>query len=201
MDYSLKYQERNQGAHKFIMWLAIASSCMIFAGFTSAFLVRKGAGGAWTGFDISSVFSISTFIILFSSATMLVAHIANKKGNLGFASFALFLTFACGLLFCYFQYTGWVYLTNQGFYPAGNPNPSPQFLFVIVIIHAIHVLSGMLFLLIASVKSFMLLKSDKQLVVNPNSNVLQVRTDLLSMYWHFMGILWLYLFGFLYFFL
>jgi cytochrome c oxidase subunit 3 len=181
------------------MWLFIVSSCMIFAGFTSAFLVRKGAGGAWTGFDISAAFSLPTFIILFSSVTMAAAHIANKKGNITFSAFALFLTFVCGILFCFFQFNGWMLLINQGFYPSGNPNPAPQFLFVIVVFHALHVLSGMIFLLIACVRSLVLLRKKPE--ISGSANVLAVRTDLLSMYWHFMGALWLYLFGFLYFFL
>ncbi|QQR98529.1 MAG: heme-copper oxidase subunit III [Sphingobacteriales bacterium] len=204
MSLTLKYQEKNQGAHKFTMWLFIVSSCMVFAGFTSAFLVRKGAGGAWTGFSLPNEFNISTFIILFSSICLLVADISNKKGNKILMSFTLLLTIICGVLFCYFQYNGWMILSNQGFYPAGNPNPAPQFLFVIVLMHALHVLTGLVFLTVAFVRSLIALrkiKSDEVLekIELSEKGVLSIRTDLLSLFWHFMGILWLYLFGFLYF--
>jgi len=201
MSYATRYEERSQNAHRFSMWLAIVSSCMVFAGFTSAFLVRRGAGGNWAGFDIATVFSLSTFIIIFSSAMMIVAHIANKKGNLSMTTLGLGITLLCGLLFCIFQYNGWVKLVNQGFYPSGNPNPAPQFLFVIVIVHALHVLSGLVFMAIAFGRSLKLLKQKDILEQYNSDKILLIRTDLLGMYWHFMGILWLYLFGFLYFFL
>lgn len=204
MDTTVKYQTQNQGAHKFTMWLFIVSSCMVFAGFTSAFLVRKGAGGAWTGFALPNDFNISTFIILFSSACLVVAHLSNKKGQKLLTTFTLLLTIICGLLFCYFQYSGWMLLSSQGFYPSGNPNPAPQFLFVIVIVHVAHVISGLLFMFIAFFKSLWLLKktNSNNLIIQleqKNNTILNIRTDLLSLYWHFMGLLWLYLFIFMYF--
>jgi cytochrome c oxidase subunit 3 len=204
MGTSIKYQQQNQGAHKFTMWLFIVSSCMVFAGFTSAFLVRKGAGGAWTGFALPSAFNISTFIILFSSVCLMVAHLSNKKGHKLLTSFCLLLTIVCGILFCLFQFNGWNLLSAQGFYPAGNPNPAPQFLFVIVLMHALHVLSGLIFLSIAFIRSLFALRRLKsnnviQNLESEEKRVLNIRTDLLSLYWHFMGFLWLYLFVFLYF--
>ena len=85
-----------------------------------------------------------------------------------------------------------------------NPNPAPQFLFIIVLMHALHVLTGLLFLTVAFIRSIIALrnlKSDEVLekIELSEKGVLSIRTDLLSLYWHFMGILWLYLFGFLYF--
>lgn len=204
MDLSVKYKQQNQGAHKFTMWLLIVSSSMVFAGFTSAFLVRKGAGGAWTGFALPNNFNISTFIILFSSACLVVAHMANKKNQKLLTSFALLITFICGLLFCIYQYKGWSLLSVQGFYPSGNPNPAPQYFFVIVLMHALHVLSGLLFMLIAFVRSlFQLRVVESKIVIyqleQAENGILNIRTDLLSLYWHFMGVLWLYLFLFMYF--
>lgn len=197
---TLKYKERSQGAHKFTMWLFVASISMIFAGLTSAMLVRRSAGGAWTGADVGHVFALSTVFIIFSSVTMWVAHEANKKGNLKFTAFALFLTLVCGFLFCFFQFNGWMKLIGQGFYPSGNPNPAPQYLFVIVLVHVLHVVSGVVFLFLSSLKSLSLLNK-KQLTITTDFKYMAVRTDLLSIYWHFIGILWLYLFGFLYFFM
>jgi cytochrome c oxidase subunit 3 len=204
MGTSIKYQQQNQGAHKFTMWLFIVSSCMVFAGFTSAFLVRKGAGGAWTGFALPSAFNISTFIILFSSVCLMVAHLSNKK-NINYLHHWLpIINYRLWNPFLFFQFNGWNLLSAQGFYPAGNPNPAPQFLFVIVLMHALHVLSGLIFLSIAFIRSLFALRRLKsnnviQNLESSEKGVLNIRTDLLSLYWHFMGFLWLYLFVFLYF--
>lgn len=64
---------------------------MIFRRVTSAFLVRKGGGGAWTNFDIPAIFKVSTLLILLSSVFLQVAHIANKKQHKLMTTVGLFL--------------------------------------------------------------------------------------------------------------
>lgn len=184
------------------MWLFIVTTSMIFAGFTSAFLVRKGAGGAWTAFDIPSIFKVSTFLILLSSVFLQVAHIANKKQHKLLTSVALFFTFILGILFCYFQILGWEKLNNTGIYLSFNPNPAGPYFLVITFMHALHVAFGILFLGIAFAYSVILLRrTDSKEILNDielsNKGMLKIRTDLLTMFWHFMGILWVYLYIFL----
>lgn len=184
------------------MWLFIVTTSMVFAGFTSAFLVRKGAGGAWTPFAIPSIFQISTLLILLSSVFLQVAHIANKKQHKVLTSVGLFFTFILGLLFCYFQVQGWKELTEIGIYLSYNPNPAGPFFYVITFIHAVHVAVGILFLAYAFIYSLVLLrrpKSDEVLnnIEHSEKGMLKVRTDLLAQFWHFMGILWVYLYFFL----
>ena len=139
MAVAAKYKNNNQGAQRFTMWLFLVTIAMIFAGFTSAFLVRKGAGGAWTHFDIPGIFKVSTFLILLSSVFLQVAHVANKKQHREMTSVGLFFTFVLGLLFCYFQFQGWKQLTDMGIYLSFNPNPAGPFFYVITFIHALHV--------------------------------------------------------------
>ncbi|MBK6275279.1 MAG: hypothetical protein IPF58_11580 [Saprospirales bacterium] len=82
MSLSVTYNKTkfgNQGAQRFTMWMAIVSIMMTFGGFTSAFIVRKGAGGAWSSFTMPSIFNVSTLMILLSSMSLIVAHISNKK--------------------------------------------------------------------------------------------------------------------------
>ncbi|MFN8284686.1 MAG: cytochrome c oxidase subunit 3 [Chitinophagales bacterium] len=193
----------NQGAQRFTMWLSIVSIMMTFGGFTSAFIVRKGAGGAWTAFTMPAIFNVSTLMILLSSATLIVAHISNKKGNKIMTAIGLLTTLILGILFCVFQVTGWTQLTNQGVYLAFNPNPAGPFFYVITAFHALHVIGGLLFMLIATIRSFLKLRQQtgNEIITeleNSEKGKFTIRTDLLSMYWHFMGLLWLYLFIFLY---
>ncbi|MFN8260214.1 MAG: hypothetical protein U0X41_04655 [Chitinophagales bacterium] len=202
MSTSLKYKINNQGAHRFTMYLFIVTTSMIFAGFTSAFLVRKGVGGAWTSFGIPGVFKVSTLLILLSSVFLQAAHIANKKQHKLMTSVGLFFTLILGVLFCYFQIQGWKELNDAGVYLSFNPNPAAPFFLVITFMHALHVSVGIIFLLVAFIHSAILLKrasSAKILeeIETTEKGILNIRTDLLTLFWHFMGILWVYLFFFL----
>lgn len=202
MATTVKYKVNNQGAHRFTMYLFIVTTSMIFAGFTSAFLVRKGGGGAWTPFDIPAIFKVSTLLILLSSVFLQVSHIANKRQNKLLTSIGLFFTFVLGLLFCYFQIQGWKQLNDAGVYLSFNPNPAGPYFLVITFIHALHVSVAILFLLIAFVHSIVLLRrsgSNEILdeIETTEKGILNIRTDLLTLFWHFMGILWVYLYIFL----
>jgi cytochrome c oxidase subunit 3 len=197
-----KYTTNNQGAHRFTMWLFLVTISMIFAGFTSAFLVRKGAGGAWTSFGIPGIFKVSTFLIVLSSVFLQVSHIANKKQHKLMTTVGLFFTFVLGLLFCYYQVQGWKQLTDLGIYLSFNPNPAGPFFYVITFIHALHVAGGILFLSIAFIHSLVLLRKSASAEIldeieTNQKGILKVRTDLLILYWHFLGFLWLYLYVFL----
>lgn len=196
--YTVTETYNNQKAHRFTMWLGLISICMAFGGLTSAYIVRKGAGN-WVDFSMPVSFYTSTILILISSATMHVAHISNKKGHANMTIFGLLVTIVLGLLFAFYQIQGWQALTNSGIYLDGNPSGS--FFYVITGMHAIHLAGGIFFLFVALLKSFFKFKFKKeaQLVQSPKGNSLKVRTDLLGIYWHFMDILWVYLFIFLFF--
>lgn len=194
--YTIAENYNNQKAHRFTMILAIVSICMAFGGLTSAYIVRKGAGN-WVDFAMPTAFYTSTILILISSATMHVAHISNKKGYVKMTLFSLFITIVLGLMFAFFQLKGWQDLTNTGIYLDGNPSGS--FFYVITGMHAVHLLGGVLFLFFALLYAMWIFVIKKQATTNiENSKALKVRTDLLVMYWHFMDILWIYLFIFLF---
>lgn len=184
------------------MYLFIVTTSMIFAGFTSAFLVRKGGGGAWTPFDIPAIFKVSTLLILLSSVFLQAAHIANKKQHKLMTAVGLFFTLVLGLLFCYYQIQGWKQLNDAGVYLSFNPNPAGPYFLVITFIHALHVSVAILFLFIAFVHSVILLRRSTSIEIldeieTKEKGILNIRTDLLTLFWHFMGILWVYLYFFL----
>ncbi|MBK9328584.1 MAG: hypothetical protein IPM95_04550 [Sphingobacteriales bacterium] len=202
MASTVKYNTNNQGAHRFTMWLFIITTSMIFAGFTSAFLVRKGGGGAWTSFSIPEIFKVSTVLILLSSVFLQAAHMANKKQHKLMTATGLFFTLILGGFFCYFQVQGWQQLNDAGVYLSFNPNPAGPYFLVITFIHALHVAVGLLFLIIAffhAVISLRRTNSNEILskIETSEKGILKIRTDLLTLFWHFMGILWVYLYFFL----
>jgi cytochrome c oxidase subunit 3 len=103
----------------------------------------------------------------------------------------LFITFVLGLVFTYTQYLGWKELTIQGIYFLGKySNASGSFLYLIAVVHLLHLFGGLIALLITLVKS----------IKNRYSAQDYLGIELSAIYWHFLDLLWIYLFLFLYFF-
>jgi cytochrome c oxidase subunit 3 len=176
-------------AAKPLLWIGIVSIVMLFAGLTSAYVVRA-QNGNWQVFELPPILIISTAIIVTSSLTMLLAQRAIKKDNTKLTSIALFLTLVLGLSFFYTQVQGWKELSQQGIYFAGKySNASGSFLIIIAFLHLAHMTGGIIALFVSLTKS--LLKKYSA------SDTLGI--ELTAIYWHFLDILWVYLFLFLYF--
>jgi len=176
-------------AAKPLMWIGIVSIIMLFAGLTSAYVVRA-QNGNWLVFQLPSILIISTCLIITSSLTMFSAQLAIKKNNYKLTTYSLLLTLILGLLFFYTQYQGWKQLTAQGIYFAGKySNASGSFLFIIAFLHLAHMLGGIIALSVSLTKSMLKKYS--------SSDYLGI--ELTAIYWHFLDILWVYLFLFLYF--
>ncbi|GAB3731032.1 cytochrome c oxidase subunit 3 [Spirosoma lituiforme] len=169
---------------KFIMWLFIVSIIMLFAAMTSAYLVRR-AEGNWLEYDIPAVFSYSSVVLAISSITMHWAYVAAKKDNFGSLKTAITITFALGMTFLYMQFQGWVELVNENVFFVGNPAGS--FMYIFTGLHGFHLISGLIVLIFALVAAF------RFRIHGKNLNQLEIAAT----YWHFLDILWLYLFFFL----
>jgi cytochrome c oxidase subunit 3 len=169
---------------KFILWLFIVSILMLFASFTSAYLVRR-AEGNWLEFTVPAIFGYSTVVLVLSSLTMHWAYLAAKKDNFNALRIAISITFALGMVFLYMQFQGWVELVRNNVYFVGNPAGS--FIYVFTGMHAFHLISGLIVLVFALVAAFRLRIHAKSLE----------QVQVASTYWHFLDILWIYLYFFL----
>ena len=169
---------------KFILWLFIVSIIMLFAAMTSAYLVRR-AEGNWLEYDIPSIFTYSSVVLVISSLTMHWAYLAAKKDNFGNLKIAITITFVLGAVFLYMQFQGWVELVNENVFFVGNPAGS--FMYIFTGLHGFHLISGILVLVVALIAAFRLRIHAK------NLNQIEIAAT----YWHFLDILWLYLFFFL----
>ncbi|TDB63666.1 cytochrome c oxidase subunit 3 [Arundinibacter roseus] len=169
---------------KFILWLFIVSIVMLFASQTSAYLVRR-AEGNWLEFEMPAIFSYSTIVLVVSSLSMQWAYYSAKKDNFTNLKIAISITFVLGLAFLWMQFDGWREMVNMKVYFVGNPSGS--FLYVFTGLHAFHLISGLLVLAVAFVSAFRLKIHAKNLR----------RIEICSTYWHFLDILWVYLFFFL----
>jgi cytochrome c oxidase subunit 3 len=188
MDLSVNQNTSRNKIHpyKFALWVGCASLVMMFAALSSAYLVRMAAGN-WLEFSLPDVFKLSTAVIVLSSLTLHGSYVFFKKENKVLYQVLLFVTMVLGILFFVFQYQGWQALKDSGV--PFTLNPSGDFVYVISWLHAAHVLGGMAILAIALLHAFAL-----RFRVTPRR---LLRFELTMTYWHFVDVLWVYLFIFL----
>ena len=168
-----------------LLWIGMGSILMFFAGLTSAYIVRK-AEGNWLDFSIPDSFIFSTITIILSSVLLMLAKKNIKKNNMPF----IFVIggLVLGLTFAVFQINGWNELIQEGVFLTGEgSNVSGSFLYVITLSHLLHLFGGLVVLIFVLVN-----------VLNKKySSSNHFGFDLATTYWHFLGILWVYLFLFL----
>ncbi|HRG60277.1 MAG TPA: heme-copper oxidase subunit III [Bacteroidia bacterium] len=172
---------------KLLLYVSIGSIVMAFAGLTSAYVVTKGSG-AGLNFDLPYVFYYSTAIILFSSLSINMALVAARKNNFSQITLWLVITFVLGLAFMFTQYNAWAELYNNKIYFAGRQsNAAGSFMYVITGLHVAHLIGGLLYLI------GVIIRSTKNQFNSEN----HLKLKLCAIYWHFLDILWIYLFIFL----
>lgn len=175
---------RKVNPQKFAMWFAIGSITLTFAGFTSAYLVRQGQG-MWESFEMPAIFYYSTVAILLSSLTYLLGLKAFKKAQYSNYNAMMLIALALGITFMVLQFMGFKELYAQNI--RINGNVSNSFFFVIAGAHLLHILGGVVALLVVLIRNAVIAKEKRK----------AIGLEILGTYWHFIDILWLYLFVFL----
>lgn len=172
--------------HKFTLWVAMGSIVMMFAGLTSAYIVKKQQSN-WLEFDLPRIFWYSTFVILLSSLTMHLSLKAFKAREKSRYRQLITITALLGLLFIVLQFLGFSNLERRNIPLFGtNSNASTSFLGIITGLHMLHVLGGVVALMVVFVRAY-------RVKVKSYSSV---PLEIVSAYWHFVDILWIYLFIF-----
>lgn len=162
------------------LWIALGSITMLFAAFTSAYIVRS-AGSDWVPLDIPPVLWLNTAVIVLSSITMELARRAFRLWRpVAFRKW-MFATAVLGTLFLAGQVFAWNQLASQGIYLSSHPHSS--FFYVLSGVHAAHLLAGVLSL-------FYVLALATRYRLTPGESASPV---LAATYWHFVGGLWIYL--------
>jgi len=173
-------QRKKIHPHKFTLWVALASIVMMFAGLTSAYVVKRDAAG-WTTFSIPEAFWYSTAALLLSSLTMQIALRSFKEREMLRYRNLLTVTTILGILFMLLQWAGFREIWHTGITFRGSGGG--QFLYVIAGLHLAHVLGGVIALLAMLARSF----------VSKVRSYNSVPVELMATYWHFVDLLWLYL--------
>jgi len=174
---------------KQMMYIAIVSMIMMFAGLTSAYVISMKRED-WVSFELPQALYISTLLILLSSISLLLAKKSIKKDNRSSTTIFLIITLLLGVSFVYFQIEGFNQLREAGLFFVGKGSlVSSSLLVVISFAHIIHVLVGIIVLLV--------------IIYNHLKNKYNANTtlgmDVGAIFWHFVDILWIFLFLFFYF--
>jgi cytochrome c oxidase subunit III len=192
------------------MICAIATICMVFVSLTSALIVRRGLPTFddasrtyfrdWGGVPLPwLLLAINTAILIISSLTMEGARraIARRAALAPVRSIPgvslgeernfpwLGVTVILGLGFLVGQGIAWADLRSRGFFVSTNPDSS--FVYLLTAVHAVHLMGGILVLFWAGITSLLHRAIEGRRIV----------VDVAAWYWHFMAVLWIYVFALL----
>lgn len=169
-----------------LLWIGMISIVMLFAGLTSAVIVRKG-DGVWTSFEIPDVFLYSTIALFLSSLSMIIANWGARRDNQAIVKSGLSVTLALGISFIIMQFEGYEQLVELGiFFTGKEQTASGSFLYIISGLHIAHLIGGIIALIITVINGFLEKYKPKNLL----------GLQLCSIYWHFMDAMWIYLYIF-----
>jgi cytochrome c oxidase subunit III len=174
-------QHKRIHPHKFTLWVAIGSIIMMFAGLTSAYIV-KSSQASWQEIKTPQVFWFSTAAILLSSLTIQMALRSFKQREMNRYRLLMAVTVFLGAAFVVLQCVGFSELWNSGIQFKGVAGAG-QFLYVIFGLHGLHVLGGAIALVVMLIKAFF----------GRTKNYGSTGVEIAAMYWHFVDVLWIYL--------
>ncbi len=186
MDYTQGGEKFKQDrAKKQMLWFGIISLCMTFAGLTSAYIVSMERRDWLENYDFPQALIVSTVLIVISSVTIHLAKIAIIKGSKSQGTLLLLVTLALGIAFVISQFEGFTAFQEQGYYFTGaSSNITTTFLFLIIAVHIAHVIAGFIALI--------------TIIINHLRGRYTINEHLgLSLgvtFWHFLDLLWVFLF-------
>lgn len=173
------------------MWVALAAILMMFTSLSSAYIVRAASANDWRPIAMPRVLLLSTALIVISSLTLETARRKLKRDLTNSYKGWLLLSTLLGFGFLLSQLWAWRQLVRQGIYIVTNPHSS--FFYLLTGTHAVHLLGGLLAL------AFLLVRARNSMANEPSRARHQAVAGAVTLYWHFMDVLWIYLFVLLFF--
>lgn len=185
-------EERKYVIHpaRFSLWLFIVSIILFFGGLTSAYIVSKGIESQkdmWHYFSLPSVLWYNTGVIVISSIMLQVGLWGARRGDFNRTKIGYGLTFLLGALFLVGQVIAWGALDSEGVIWGTGGSNSGNYLYILTAVHGLHIVAGLIFVGVVLL----------QLSRGKYSPGKIVGIENCATFWHFLGLLWLYLFIFL----
>lgn len=182
----IQNKEKREKTFKQMLYFALVSLTMSFAGLTSAYIISRKRED-WVTFDLPQIFYISTILIFISSVAFYFARKSMQVENKTMTSFLLLVSLGLGAAFIYTQYLGYLELTYAGlFFTGEKSNVSSSLFDIVAFAHAVHVLIGIIVILVLLINNF----RGKYSIAD------HLGIKLGEIFWHFLGGLWVFLFLF-----
>ena len=180
-------KSRVDRSKQMMLWFGMISLTMSFLGITSGYIVSKERADWLTDFQIPEAFYISLFIILLSSITFYFAKkyvIAQQKKQ---GMIFLIITFLLGIIFIILQFKGFSEIISSGYFFTGSESTiTTSFIYLVVLLHLTHMLAALISVLVVIYNHY------KQRYTIGNT----VGIEIAATFWHFVDVLWIYLFLF-----
>ncbi|MEJ7557350.1 MAG: cytochrome c oxidase subunit 3 [Pedobacter sp.] len=173
-------------AKKFVIWLFVVSSTIMFGGWTSYYIVFSASKGKGHGLVLPEMFIYSTIILLLSSVMLFLASRAFKAGNVSLQRILLGATILAGIVFGVMQVDAWSSMVQTGAFFSNN-NAAISLIYVVSGFHVLHIFAGICILLNALYGTYITASLEKR----------SYQMEIASIFWHFIDILWIYLYVFL----
>jgi len=183
--------ESSANRYRIGMWVGLASILMLFTALSSAYIVRAASADDWQPLKMPRILLLSTALILLSSGTLEAARRKLKDAVSNSHKSWLLLTLVLGVGFLASQLLAWRQLVRQGVYVASNPHSS--FFYLLTAAHGAHLLGGLAAL------AYLSLRRRAPADNEAATAKAQAGADAVTLYWHFMDFLWIYLFVLLFF--
>ena len=173
-------------AKKMMLLFSMLSIAMTFAGLTSAYIVSKSRPDWLKDFELPFAFVVSTVVIILSSISIYIAKKSVKNNEVSKTTLWLLITFGLGIIFVISQFSGFNELIGLGYFFTGAQSTiTTSFLYVLTVLHLAHLFAGLIVLIVVTINNYKnKYKTEK------------LGFELAVTFWHFLGILWLYLFVF-----
>jgi cytochrome c oxidase subunit 3 len=178
--------------YKMLLLLGLIGIAMIFVFLLIAYTVSVNNPHAFADIRLPKIFTLGTLILLGSSLALNLAVRSYHEDNMRQLNFMIFLVLLMGGIFTGCQFMGWLGLKEGGVFLNGHS--SGTFLYVISGLHLMHLGGGMLFLVLALVKTYQVRKDPVKALIMVTNPFERLRLELLTLYWHFLTALWLVLF-------
>ena len=191
MNYTIEEQQKNiRRAKKNMLLFGMISLSMSFAGLTSAYIISKEREDWLTDFQVPEAFFISLFVIVLSSVTFHLAKVAIKKEANSQGMVLLISTLVLGITFVYLQFLGFSQIIDNGYFFTGSESSiTTSFIYLVVLMHLAHIFIALISVVVVIYNHY------KLKYVKGNT----LGVELAVTFWHFVDILWIYLFFFVYF--
>ena len=181
------------------IWLFLASEVMLFGGLFSAYILLRTGAPVWPPIgEHGSILhmlketvphaTFNTVVLILSSVTMVMAWVSLKQKDLSKYKVYMGTTILCAIIFLVVKYFEYSHKIHEGFVPAHDTYMALYF--TLTGLHGLHIVGGIVVLAYLLGPGISMWNSEPKRFTN--------RIEIAGLYWHFVDLVWIFLFPILY---